>query len=251
MKRAYATILTTENFIDGIRVMYNSLRRFSTVDFVVFVTKDISDEKKNILRDCGMTVIASDVPEFPDDVISDEQKRDRWNETLFKLVIFKEYGFDKLVYLDSDLLIRGNIDELFNQENWSSVADKTFYPECGREGLNAGVMVIEPSNSLYEDLISVVPVVAKEKKIFGDQDVINKYLEQKGITNRAVLDRTFNTCFYSLKAGEEPRVVHFIFASKPWMWSKSACLLKCIKWILKGCFCRVRILKEYLSYLQR
>lgn len=246
MKRAYATILTSEEFYEGIRVLYKSLRIFSTEEFVVFLSENISTETEDKLISQGMKVIRTESPKFDEDMISVRQKADRWNKTLFKLVIFKEFGFDKLIYLDSDLLIRKNIDELFDNNCWSAVLDKDFYPECGRSGINAGVMVIEPSDFTYRKLVALVSEVAVKQNIFGDQDVINLYLSKNDISFTP-LDRAYNTCFYSLKRKDKPVVVHFIFESKPWMWSRKTIICKILKYFVLGKYCAIKVLFEYYS----
>ncbi len=250
MKEAYATILSSEEFTLGLLVMYRSLRRFSSKEFVVFLSENISTETEEKLRSQGITPIREVGPEFAAGVISEKQAADRWNKTLFKLVVFKNHGYDKLVYLDSDLLIRDCIDELFDSPEWSAVADKEFYPEYGRNGLNAGVMVIEPCDSSFKNLVIEVDKVAKALSVFGDQDIINSFNSEWDETLSLHLNATYNACFYSDKKHSSPKVVHFILESKPWMWSKKDRFIKKCKWCVSGKLERIHYLREYEKLLR-
>lgn len=246
MRYSYATILSSENFLPGVKKLYKGIRKYSDIEFTVFIDDNISESVKEKLQALGMTVIREKEPIFGESVISEKQSKDRWNKTLFKLVIFKEYGFDKLVYLDSDLLIRGNLDDLFEKPEWSAVPDKLFFPECGREGLNAGVITVVPSNRTYDALTNLVKKVAEKHEIFGDQDVLNEYLTDWDTRGELHLGSEYNTCFYSKKSNKNPKVVHFIFESKPWMWSRKQLFLKKIKWFLTFQNRKNKFIDEYL-----
>ena len=250
MKKAYATILSTEDFFPGVRALYLSLRRFSTADFLVFVTTNLADDFVSELEKLGMIVIREKEPVFDSDLLSEKQLADRWNKTLFKLVVFKEHGYDKLIYLDGDMLVRDSLDELFDKPAFSAVADRDFFPAHSRGGLNAGTMVISPSDELYESLLATVTAVAGEQEVFGDQDVINKYLSEWDHDDELHLDCSYNTCFYESEKIKNPKVVHFILADKPWMWSGLAATAKTIKWKLKGRKRQVQYYREYKQFLR-
>lgn len=245
MRFSYATILSSEEFVTGVKALFKGVRAYSEKDFTVFTDEVISDGICEELEKLGMKVIKEHSPVFPENVISKKQALDRWNKTLFKLVIFKNHGFDKLVYLDSDLLIRGSLDSLFEKPEWSAVSDRDFFPECSRGGLNAGVMVIKPSEETFCKLLSEVEKVASEQEIFGDQDVINSFLKNWEDKKELHLDKIYNACFYSDCISKDSLAVHFIFENKPWMWSKSQILLKSIKWFLVGKQKRNVLLSEY------
>lgn len=250
MKCAYATILSSENYTEGVVALYRGLRRFTDKEFVVFVNAEVSMATKAKMTELGITIIEEKEPDFSEERFSDRQLNDRWNKTLFKFVVFKGCGYDKLIYLDSDLLIRGSLDELFELPKFSAVSDADFFKGYGREGLNAGVMVIEPSNELYKRLIDIVPIVSKEKDVFGDQDVINKYLSSMKNEDSEYIDVSYNTCFYDCERVNNPKVVHFILESKPWMWSKKDIIKKKLKWAVTGKFKQIKYCNEYLELLK-
>lgn len=249
MKRAYATILSSDNFIKGVKAVYTGIRKYSKEDFLVFVNKEVSVPIRDSLVALGVTVIEEAEIPIKEGTLTRMQREDRWGKTLFKLVIFKNHGYDKLIYLDSDLLIRGNLDDLFEKPSISAVADADFFPDYSRGGLNAGVMVVEPNEKLFEGLVNKIEAVADKYEVFGDQDVINEYISDWKDSEILHLDVSYNTCFYDSEKVINPKVVHFILADKPWMWSKLNILLKKIKWSVTGRRRQVQYLNEYLRLL--
>lgn len=246
MKNAYATILSSENFLPGVKKLYKAIRKFSDKEVVVFIGDEISLETEQELKDLGLSVIRENEPVFDEGIISERQAMDRWNKTLFKLVIFREHGYEKFVYLDSDLLIRDNIDDLFEKPEWSAVPDELFFPKYGRKGMNAGVMVVKPSEETYRTLIELTKTVSEKMRVFGDQDVINELLTDWDDNTELQLDEEYNSCFYSKCSCKKPKVVHFILESKPWMWSKKDIFLKKAKWFLTFQSRKIKYLNEYL-----
>lgn len=249
MRTAYCTVLTSEDFAIGVKVLHKSLSTYSSKEFVVFVNSDIGDTTVKNLQNRGMTVIRAEEPDIPEECISSRQAADRWNKTLFKLVCFKPCGYDKLVYIDSDILVRADIDVLFEQNGLAAVNDSDFFPCYGREGINSGVMIIEPTEAMYEEIVARVPMTAENLNVFGDQDVINNYLSTCG-TEYSMLSRLYNTCFYSCEDVENPKAVHFILASKPWEWNFAVRIMKMAKWFIKGRKKQIKYLREYTGVLR-
>lgn len=250
MKKAYVTVLSSNDFYKGVKALYKGLRRYSQEEFCALVSDKVSSDVSKGLEEMGIKVIPEKDFSEETDCLSEEQKNDRWAGTLFKLHIFKNHGYDKIVYLDSDLLIRDSLDELFDKPSISAVSDKSFFGSYGRGGLNAGVMVIEPNDELFESLVKAIPAVAEQKAAFGDQDVINRYCSEWDKESELHLDAGYNTCFYDSEKADNPKVVHFILASKPWMWNKRNILLKEIKWLLTGKKKQIKYLREYLGILE-
>lgn len=247
-KKAYILILTTEEFLPGLLVTYRSLREYSKEDVVVLINPSITETVEKALADMKMRVVRVNDIELPKGVLSEKMKKDRWCHTLFKLRVFGMTEYTSLIYLDSDLLICGQLDELFEKEGLTAVSDADFFPEYSRGGINAGVMAFRPSKELEQNLISMIPKVAEKMDIFGDQDVINAYFsswEEDG----QKLDVKYNACFYQLDSYNNvtPRVVHFILGSKPWMWSSGQIGLKYMKWLLKGKKLQCKYLRKYLQ----
>ena len=70
--------------------------------------------------------------------------------------------------MDADTLVLQNIDELFDREELSAVAD-IGWPDC----FNTGVFVYKPSEQTFQNLIELA---AKEGSFDGgDQGLLNTY----------------------------------------------------------------------------
>ena len=250
-KWAYISILATEDYLDGVKVLYKSLRRFTDKEFLLLVNEEISETVVQALSELGMRVIRVVDIKIQPGVLSEKMQGDRWRHTLYKLRVFGMTEYDTLVYLDSDMLVCGNLDDLFLKKSMSAVSDKTFFPEYGRAGINAGVFTFRPSKELEQNLIELIPETATKMEVFGDQDVLNMYFVAWETETDRHLDIKYNACFYQLDAYHQviPLVVHFILGSKPWMWSKSQ-ILKNMKWLLQGKRKQRQYFKEYLSLLK-
>lgn len=151
-----------------------------------------------------------------------------WNHTFFKLAITSLVEFDKIVFLDSDMLILNNLDELFLKPNLSAVvAGKAMNPEWVE--LNSGLMVIEPDMDMYNRLIEEIDNTIKERNdnglACGDQDVFAKAYPKWKHDKSLQLDEKYNTFYGEIakyfkkkiyKKKRDVSVVHFVGSQKPW-----------------------------------
>jgi glycogenin glucosyltransferase len=138
--------------------------------------------------------------------------------------VFELTEFDKILYLDSDLYINKNIDELFCLPNLSAVISGKGYVNEWVE-MNSGLMVIEPKEGLVDKMLELLKNTKFDKDI-GDQDIINIYFDWKN-KNLAIsekyniyyflIDYYVNSLGYDLN---DFRVIHFIGENKPWMMSE-------------------------------
>ncbi|CAN1784027.1 Putative UDP-glucuronate:xylan alpha-glucuronosyltransferase 5 [Linum perenne] len=133
-----------------------------------------------------------------------------WNYS--KLRIWQLSDYDKVVFIDSDLLVIRNMDEIFTYPQLSAS------PNDGHL-FNSGIMVIEPSSCMFEDLMAKSTQVASYNG--GDQGFLNEVF-----TWWHRLPRKINwlRVFQSNPAPEDKRRepmegaygVHFL-GFKPWM----------------------------------
>ncbi|EKX51383.1 hypothetical protein GUITHDRAFT_65972, partial [Guillardia theta CCMP2712] len=95
---------------------------------------------------------------------------DAWDQSGYtKLNIWKLTEFSKLVYVDADCLVMESIDDLFSRETRFAAAPDTFPPDR----FNAGVLVVEPSLEVFEDMISRIGVMHSYDG--GDTGFLNSY----------------------------------------------------------------------------
>ncbi|AES61240.1 putative glucuronosyltransferase [Medicago truncatula] len=235
---AYASLLYGDEFLLGVRVLGKSIRDTrSNKDMVVLVSDGVSDYAKNLLKADGWIVEKISLLENPNQV-----RPKRFWGVYTKLKIFNMTNYNKVVYLDADTIVVRNIEELF---------------KCGKfcanlkhsERLNSGVMVVEPSTTLFNDMMSKVKTLPSYTG--GDQGFLNSYysgfpnahvfepdLSQEILETRPVPEMERLSTLYNADVGlymlankwmvdeKELRVIHYTLGPlKPWDWWTS--------WLLK------------------
>lgn len=112
------------------------------------------------------------------------------------------------------------------------------------EDINSGLMVIEPNQKEFSELVSLIPIVCQIKiehnHGFGDQDVISYYYKNINRLwegeNR--LDESYNAmirCIHELcviLGYKNLKIIHFTGDKKPWMYSFIGALRYVIHYML-------------------
>jgi glycogenin glucosyltransferase len=237
---AYITLLSTPDYLPGVACLAASLRRTgTTVPFVVALSADLPDATCVDAAACEGVSRVLPLPAnplLPQGWTQRSQHHQHWNHTFDKLRLFGLAGFDKLVYLDSDMLVLEALDDLFDAPHMAAVAaGQRLHP--GWDRLNSGLMVIEPDAALPAQLAAMLERATDEmnavgRAALGDQDLVNAFYADWPATG-AHLDEGDNLIFEYLDAyvasgayrlpqaagdGRPVRVVHFTGRDKPWMW---------------------------------
>ena len=223
MKYAYVTVLSTNNYYKGVVALFESIKKTNTKinNFVVIVNEDIYDYIINDFISRGYIVKKKKKLQF--DFVKNNNYQ-YWQNTFDKFYVFDLEEYDKIVYLDSDMYIARNIDELFNYPHMSAaIAGKDMVNSWVE--LGSGMMVIKPKQHTSEKLIETLKNTKFDKDI-GDQDVIEAYYDWKN-QNLSIsenynlfasfIDYYINNLGYNVN---EIGVVHFIGSVKPWMLNK-------------------------------
>lgn len=229
---AYVTLLGTDDYLPGTLCLAASLKRVkSRYPLLVLCFKSVSSDTMEKLKRRGLqTRVLVDTVTVPG---INQGGYERWNYTFDKLQVFNLLEYEKVVFLDSDMLIVKNIDHLFGMPHMSAVvADVYDQPDCTE--LNSGLLVIEPSakesqgliDTLLSDRLSQLPM-------FGDQDVIRAYFSDWASKPELRLPVGYNL-FYPFmdqfyKANGKRRdiyVIHFVYGKKPWQYTFKEVLKK-------------------------
>ncbi|PON45970.1 Glycosyl transferase [Parasponia andersonii] len=235
---AYVTLLYGDEFLLGVRVLGKSIRDTgSTKDMVVLVSDGVSDYAVKLLEADGWIVKKISLLANPNQV-----RPKRFWGVYTKLKIFNMTNYKKVVYLDADTIVVKSIEDLF---------------KCGKfcanlkhsERLNSGVMVVEPSQKVFNDMMSKVNTL--ESYTGGDQGFLNTYyagfanahvfepnLPPEVLNSRPVPEMERLSTLYNADVGlymlankwmvkeSELHVIHYTLGPlKPWDWWTS--------WLLK------------------
>lgn len=258
-KKSYITILANDNYLKGVLVLNESLKKVkSKYPLTVFTGKNLSKKSKNILKKYKINIIEQSRDlKIPETLLKNNNNNgyDYWNNTFLKLFIFDLEQFEKLVFLDCDMLVLANIDELFNKPHMSYVPTEQFFD--GGMGLNSGTMVIEPKYgycSKMEELLN--SQIFNSTTYYGDQTIINEYFKNIEKKEELHLKDGYNAQFgyipklieifnYSLSKGDYIlKIIHFVGKKKPWMNQKRH-LEHYFKYIIRRQWILFQIFIEY------
>jgi alpha-N-acetylglucosamine transferase len=279
MKR-YITLCNSEKYLKGTLVMYESLNATGTnIPLVVFCPKKTPENVRQILRNyAGISVHNScklEILESEEDIvlpkeITENNKWLRWNGTFDKLLIFGLSQYEKLVFIDSDMLVEKNLDHLFEHPHMSACFDGHY----DKTNLNSGLMVVEPTANKAETtrIISFISSVIHYTQ-FGDQDIIRLAFPEWKTNAELHLSEQYNLFFenaarkkkesdYDLSDDAENPIyiIHFIGYDKPWYTGKKF-KWKIYNWVWKTKMCLhgkreykntivKQILKQYRHFLK-
>lgn len=261
--RAFVTLLSNEAYLTGVIALKRALTAVETrYPFYCILSKSVDSNLQRALEDEGIPCIRLSQTSVGE-LNQDGEQFSHWSFTFDKLQIWGLTQFEKIIFLDSDMLILRNIDGLFDCKPFSAVP--AGYSSCLREDwlyLNSGLMVIEPDKQVEKKMLSLAPGVIREFRdkglAVGDQDVIKRYCVGWNKQTELHLDEGYNLfadylTYYikkwgyswSGKSGKPIYVVHFIGKNKPWM-KKS---LRNWLWIIKTTIANPYYLKAYLKYM--
>lgn len=213
------------------------------IPFIVLVP---SDADKKLLEKLEISRINFiQIENFDESILQRENKVTYWKETLFKLKVFDLTEFNKIVFLDSDMIVFKNLDHLFDLPHMSCVA-------AGQElhsdwvKLNSGLMVIEPNHEEYLGLENLIDQVYMERTKagfgIGDQDIIQVFYDEVWFeSDKLHISSVYNTMLgyagHLYKKGiitglDDIYAYHFTGKEKPWrdnLVERAAIILKILK----------------------
>ena len=256
MNYSFITILSSDAYLPGVLALAHSLKQVKTkYPFNVLIPSDVEITLKKKLTQAGLSVITAQNLVLDAD-LADKNKRPYWNKTFFKLRLFELTSFDKIVYLDSDMIVLQNIDDLFEKAHMSAtVAGKCERSEWTK--LNSGLMVIEPNlqeaERIRKNIRPTCESLLETIGAYGDQDVIQFSYPNWQDDKNLLLDECYNvmSCVinsYCNRYGlDSIKVFHYAGGIKPWQYDKFQLLKSKLKRMWKKCN---KPFFVYLKYLK-
>lgn len=150
----------------------------------VLITNDVHEAAIEILRQLNVTYsYVSTIPTPPDiyahNIAFEPNTAATWRNCWTKLHIFNQTQYDKLVFLDADIMILKNLDHLFNYPHMTSALDGEYFnlwPDWPH--FNSGCIIIKPSNELFENILTFANNLKESEipeYIIADQEILNLY----------------------------------------------------------------------------
>lgn len=142
-REAYATVLhSSEGYVCGAIALAQSLLATGTTrDLIILLDKSITMAKRQALAAAGWKI--RDIER----IRNPRAQKKSYNEYNYsKLRLWQLTDYDKVIFIDADIVVLRNLDVLF------------YFPQIsatGNDGVifNSGVMVIEPSNCTFNMLM--------------------------------------------------------------------------------------------------
>jgi alpha-N-acetylglucosamine transferase len=169
--KAYVTYLTSDNYFLGVLTLWESIKATKTeYPFYCMVNQKVSLDIVNHLRDMGVKIIQSPIIKLPQNLLDYNKKFCYSNEEVLenyfqKFLVFALDKFEKIVYLDSDMILLKNVDELFDKPHMAGAVDHI--EEEGHMIINGGLIVIKPSKAIYDDFINFIKN-SKEQELYDN-----------------------------------------------------------------------------------
>ncbi|XP_022141559.1 putative UDP-glucuronate:xylan alpha-glucuronosyltransferase 3 isoform X2 [Momordica charantia] len=161
-REAYATILHSAHvYVCGAIAAAQSIRMTgSTRDLVILVDETITEYHRGGLEAAGWKIYTIQRIRNPK---AERDAYNEWNYSKFRL--WQLTNYDKIIFIDADLLILRNIDFLFEMPEITATGNNATL-------FNSGVMVIEPSNCTFQLLMDHINEI--ESYNGGDQGYLNE-----------------------------------------------------------------------------
>ncbi|GFP96024.1 putative UDP-glucuronate:xylan alpha-glucuronosyltransferase 4 [Phtheirospermum japonicum] len=161
-REAYVTVLhSSEAYVCGaIALAQSIIQSNSTKDLVLLADGHIPPRSIDGLRSAGWKV------KRIQRIRSPHSKKNAYNEWNYsKLRIWQLTEYDKLMFIDSDLIVTRNVDEFFVHPQISAAGND-------RHIFNSGLMLVEPSTCTFETLMK--KRFSVESYNGGDQGFLNE-----------------------------------------------------------------------------
>ena len=162
--KAYITLLSNKNYLEGVLILNESLKKVnSAYPLYCMLSPNVDNSIQNRLENANVYCIRINKSVIENQESVNNDFFSYWNYTFDKLMIWGLTQFEKLVYLDSDMVILKNIDLLFDKESFSAVcAGKSFPGNDSWIELNSGVIVLTPDSEIEKKLIALAPKIIEE-----------------------------------------------------------------------------------------
>lgn len=206
---AYVTVLhSSEAYVCGAialaqSILGNNDNNYYTIDLLLLADDSIGHESIKGLKSAGWKI------KHIQRILNPFAKKGTYNEWNYsKLRIWQLTMYDKIIFLDSDLLVLKNIDHFFAYPQLSAAPnDLTLF--------NSGLMVIEPSMCMFEELMNKTLKVKPYNG--GDQGFLNEvFTWWHRLPTKVNYLKSFEGNNNNEIIHEDLYVMHYL-GLKPWM----------------------------------
>lgn len=234
-KQAYVTLLSDDNYLAGVVTLAYTLQHHgNTHELIVMVNDQLSDQTLLVLQHMQLKCHRAPKLRYTDHSNAN-MTASGWPQqmvnTADKLSVFTLTEYDKLVYVDADMLVLKNIDFLFDYPHGSAAMDLGLIhnpihtPQYNQaqcdyfKNFNSGLFVFEPNLNDYQTCLQLM------QTIHGfDQEILRALWSHWENTSSLHLPQTCNVFAKKLtdyiRLGyfgfTDVHILHYTYQPKPW-----------------------------------
>lgn len=241
-RSAYFTLFSNDAYLPGILCLHHSLQRVnSSYPLVILTTPSVSPQYIQQLQSLHGCIIRYSSPPLLIGIVNHSNyARPLYAECWTKLRMWEAEEYERIVYLDADMVVLRNIDHLFDI-CCSDSKNGEFYAvgDCygGRleakerdaccffdsnttkpEYFNAGFCVLTPNKGEYQRMLAALPTwPERETSRFSEQDFLNYYYKDtwKHLPYTYNAQKRIKVHHPNLWDLQQIHVVHYV-DEKPW-----------------------------------
>lgn len=246
---AWVTLLTQPDYLIGVKALHHSLKQSATRwPLIVMTTEAISLSDCEDLQAEGC-IIHHVEPLYPRDDLDQHYASAQFGEVWTKLRAWQLTEYERVVFLDADMLVLQNMDELFTLDlgddllaachacrcnpnkiasypaSWQPEFCHYTWQERGEPApanvdyyLNGGFLVLKPDNHLFEQLSERIAAIDDLSAYqFSEQDLLNEFFADRWKPLSYIYNALKTLPFQHSQLWQEDEVknLHYILA-KPW-----------------------------------
>lgn len=225
---SYVSYLSNDLDLKGVLLNNFKLRKYSSlIPYTCIVCEGVSEETVYKLESEGVNVVRFTLRDSLSELSPHSTEYLIGRHFFGKFLVFKLTDYQKCVYLDADILICQNLDQLFSLDvDCAMVNDVIMTPPhvCYVTNCyNSGVIVYRPNPAVFEAAIGTVKDLEQKGKpvelVITDQEIFD-YLNLTGQLKIDTLPVEFNVYHYVTeyleRKGRRPAIIHYIGRPKPW-----------------------------------
>lgn len=223
MKRALVTMVD-DDFYPGFRAFIISFLKHNLFfeDDLVIIDAGLSQEtKEKIQRYYSRIVFKSPNKDMYKNVSLPLVKK-QLQKTIYKLEIFSYSEYDRIVFIDSDCLVLGDISRLFNEESPIAAVPAFLRSKGILNEINSGVIVINKPIINSGMHLELIKNMVHEGIVLPDQQAINKHfdgritrLPKEFNVEKRYSDIKLGSYDATFDNGKPIKILHYV-GEKPW-----------------------------------
>ena len=226
---SYVTVLTDDSYVYGVILLKETLKQTEAkYPLTVLITDNVSEPTIEILDQIDVDYKKIDTIPITNNIFEHNKNIDSrlshtWKDCWTKFRIFDQTQFDKIVFLDADIMILKNLDDLFDKPHMTSCLDGEYFNIWpGWDHFNSGCIVIEPSHEEFESILNFACTLEDlPNYVIADQEILNLYFKDWPEKKELHLNKYYDIFSPYVKKKhledlkENTYFIHYV-GTKPW-----------------------------------